>query len=218
MEEAVTKQHAHPNTVFHRLKDLAKLYNKAPTTISNWINIYEETGTCQHAQQTTACKYTVGHRKWLCEFYTMQPLAYLDEAQEAFKHVHHLLISKSSVWWLSHECGQTRKVLVRRAMHIKERDVFRFVEELSQIDWSHSNLVFLDEVSFDNRGMGYALRGQTIAIRGGFQRKHRVSILAFIGVHGLIDYYDTQGTLIVSRFFNAAEILSTLRRFHSPKS
>ncbi|GMF90591.1 unnamed protein product [Phytophthora fragariaefolia] len=78
-------------------------------------------------------------------------------------------------------------------------DVFRFVEELSHINWCHSNLVFLDEVSFDNRGMiwkrGYSLKGQTIAIRGAFQRKPRVSVLAFMGVNGVIDYYDTQGTL-----------------------
>jgi hypothetical protein len=50
--------------------------------------------------------------------------------------------------------------------------VFRFVEELSNIDYSHHNLVFLDEVSFDNRGMirkrGYSLKGQKLAIRGGF--------------------------------------------------
>ncbi|KAG6961109.1 hypothetical protein JG687_00007844 [Phytophthora cactorum] len=55
-------------------------------------------------------------------------------------------------------------------MHINERVVFRFVEELSNIDWSHHNLVFLDEVSFDNRGMirkrGYALKGKKkLAIR-----------------------------------------------------
>lgn len=57
-------------------------------------------------------------------------------------------------------------------MHIKEQDVFRFVEELSQINWCYSNLIFLDGVSYDNRGMvrkrGYSLRGQQIAIRGDF--------------------------------------------------
>jgi hypothetical protein len=50
-------------------------------------------------------------------------------------------------------------------MHINERDVFRFVAELSRIDWNHHNLVFLDEVSFDNQGMvrkrRYALKGKT---------------------------------------------------------
>ncbi|EEY60405.1 uncharacterized protein PITG_12822 [Phytophthora infestans T30-4] len=44
------------------------------------------------------------------------------------------------------------------------------------------------------RKRGYALRGQKVAIRGEFQRKPRVSMLAFIGVNGIIDYYDTVGT------------------------
>ncbi|HBT13327.1 MAG TPA: hypothetical protein DEA88_09075, partial [Erwinia persicina] len=121
-----------------------------------------------------------------------------DEAQAAFKRAHRIEMSKASVWRIIHECGLTRKVLERRSMHIKEQDIFRFVEELSHIDWCHHNLVFLDEVSFDNRGMvrkrGYSLKGHTIAIRGDFQRKPRVSILAFIGVSGVLGYYDVQGT------------------------
>ncbi|KAG3093196.1 hypothetical protein PI124_g15485 [Phytophthora idaei] len=83
-------------------------------------------------------------------------------------------------------------------MHIKEQDVFRFVEELSHVNWCHSNVVFLDEVSFDNLGMirkrEYSLKGQTIAIRGDSQRKPRVTVLAFMGVNGVIDYYDAEGT------------------------
>ncbi|ETN01239.1 hypothetical protein PPTG_17639 [Phytophthora nicotianae INRA-310] len=58
-------------------------------------------------------------------------------------------------------------------MHIKEHDVFRFAEELSSIDWSHHNLVFLDEVSFDNRGMirrrGYSIKGRKLATSSGSQ-------------------------------------------------
>ncbi|KAG2905238.1 hypothetical protein PC129_g17969 [Phytophthora cactorum] len=53
-------------------------------------------------------------------------------------------------------------------------------------------------MSFDNSGMirkrGYSLKGQMIAIRGYFQRKPRVSVLAFMGVNGVIDYYDAEGT------------------------
>lgn len=94
-------------------------------------------------------------------------------------------------------------------MHIKELDVFRFVEELAQVNWCHSNIVFLDEVSFDNRGMirkrGYSLKGQTIAIRGDFQRKPRVSVLAFMGVAGIIDYYDTQGTFDRVDYFRCCQ-------------
>lgn len=215
MEEAVTSKHAHPNTVFHCLygfyclgysrKELARLYHKSIKTIGNWINVYEATGTYQRSEASYPRTFTKVHRQWLCQFYTKYPLAYLDEAQEAFLNAHQQSISKSSVWRILHECGFTRKVLERRAMHIKEQDVFRFVEELSRVNWCHRNIVFLDEVSFDNRGMirkrGFSLRGHKIAIRGDFQRKPRVSVLAFMGVDGIIDYHDTEGTFDRVEFF-----------------
>ncbi|KAG6942212.1 hypothetical protein JG687_00019194 [Phytophthora cactorum] len=152
MEEAVTSQHTHPNSVFHCLygfyclgysrKELARIYHKSIKTIGNWINVYERIGTYQRAEASSTRVFTKAHRKWLCEFYTEQPLAYLDEAQEAFLKAHQMSISKSSVWRILHDCGFTRTVLERRAMHIKEKDVFRFVEELSSIDWCHQNIVF----------------------------------------------------------------------------
>eukprot|EP00644_Phytophthora_capsici_P006365 jgi/Phyca11/127036/e_gw1.66.219.1 len=173
MEAAAARQHATPNTVFRCLygyyylgysrKELAHVYNKTQQTIGNWIRVYEATGTCQRT--------------------TSKPLAYLDEEQTAFRLNFQFTISKTSVWRIIHDFELTWKVLERRANHIKERDIFRFVEELSHINWTHHNVVFLDEFSFDNRGMlrkrGYALRGQKVVIRGEFQRKPRVSMLAF---------------------------------------
>lgn len=135
---------------------------------------------------------------WLLRYYDQHPLAYLDEAQDAFTRAHHVAISKSSVWRIIREEGLTWKVLERRSMHIKEQEIFRFTEELSHIDWSHQNLEFLDEVSFDNRGMirkrGYALKGKKVAIRGDFERKPRVTVLVFMGVNRVIDYFNTEGT------------------------
>lgn len=221
MEEAATRQHAHPNTVYHCLygyyhlgyskKVLAHVYNKTVRTINNWIKMYEERGAVQRVRPASLKRFTIAHRQWILSYYQAHPLAYLDEAQDAFKEAHRTTISKSSVWRLAHAAGLTWKVLERRAMHIKERDVLRFVQELSIVDWSHHNLVFLDEVSFDNRGMirkrGYALRGQKVAIRGDFQRKPRISILAFIGVNGIIDFFDTQGT------FDRAEFTESCQEF-----
>ncbi|KAG3080456.1 hypothetical protein PI125_g20443 [Phytophthora idaei] len=109
MEEAVTRQHAHANTVYHCLyahikleysrRHLAHVFNKLEHTIGNWLKTYNENG--QH------------------------PLAYLDEAQAAFKQEHCVIISKSSVWRIINVFGLTWKVLERRAIRIKERDIFR---------------------------------------------------------------------------------------------
>ncbi|RHZ17423.1 hypothetical protein DYB26_003126 [Aphanomyces astaci] len=221
MEEAATRQHAHANTVYHCLfayyslgfsrRHLALVFNKSEHTIGNWVKVYEETGGFERATTAADKKFTTPQRQWLFEFYDRHPLAYLDEAQSAFKRVHRIAISKTTVWRIIRSFGLTWKVLERRAMHIKERDVFRFAQELSQVDWNHQNVVFLDEVSFDNRGMirrrGYALRGKTVAIRGDFVRKPRVSVLAFIGVQGVIDYFDTEGT------FDRAEFTKCCRDF-----
>ncbi|KAG6947376.1 hypothetical protein JG687_00016132 [Phytophthora cactorum] len=77
-------------------------------------------------------------------------------------------------------------------MRIKEIDVFRFVEELSYMDWSHQNPVFLDEVLVDNRDMirkrGYALcERENVAFRDDFERKAHISVLTFFGVKGVLD-------------------------------
>ncbi|KAK1945449.1 hypothetical protein P3T76_002497 [Phytophthora citrophthora] len=190
MEEAVTRQHAHPNTVFHCLygfyclgytrKELARMYLKTVETVGVMKGL--------RWRIASGCAATLQ----IAHFLTW------DEAQAAFEDTHHITISISSVWRLIHECGLTRKVLERRAMPIKEADVFCFVEELGNINCSHANLVFLDEVSFDNRGIirrrGYSLKGKKIAVREDFQRKPRVSILAFIGVSCVLEYYDTQDT------------------------
>ncbi|KAF0706667.1 hypothetical protein AaE_014003 [Aphanomyces astaci] len=208
MEAAATRQHAHPNTVYHCLygyyhlgysrQILAHVYNKSERTIGNWIRTYEQDGEFRRVSRKGGRKFTTAQRSWLFDYYQAHPLAYLDEAQDAFQQKHGIAISKTSVWQIVHDLGLTWKVLERRAMHIKETDVCRFADEISHIDWSHSNLVFLDEVSFDNRGMirkrGYAIKGKKVAVRGDFQRKPRVSILAFIGVGGIIDYFNTEGT------------------------
>ncbi|RHY75168.1 hypothetical protein DYB38_013544 [Aphanomyces astaci] len=179
MQRAATRQHAHPNTVYHCLygyyhlgysrRVLAHVYNKTERTINNWIKVYEQDGAFHRASSKATRKFTPLQRTWIFNYYQENPLAYLDEAQCAFQREHKVAISKTSVWQMVHDAGLTWKVLERRAMHIKERDISRFIEELSQVDWCHSNVLFLDEVSFDNRGMirkrGYALRGKTVAIQ-----------------------------------------------------
>ncbi|POM61889.1 hypothetical protein PHPALM_29028 [Phytophthora palmivora] len=179
IEEAVTRQHTHRiqcftvstgSIVLDTRVQLAHIYRKTVRTIGNWITVYERTGTYQRADSRATRKFTVEPRKWLLEFYAQQPLAYLDEARDAFVRAHQVSISTSTVWQIIHEGGLTRKVLERRAMHIKNRN---------HINWFYSNIIFLDDVSFDNRGMMrkrvYSLRGQSVAIRGDFQGKPRAS-------------------------------------------
>jgi transposase len=161
--EGAVSAHADPNTVMHCLygyyflgiskAELGRIYGKTERTVFNWVTRYEATGTYERCRANAQRKFTPAHRQWLLDYYTRNPLAFLDEDQAAFKSANSLSISKSSVWNTIHDFGLTWKVLERRAMHVKERDSLRFVDELGHVQWSHCNLVFLDEVSFDNRGM-----------------------------------------------------------------
>ncbi|KAH9136126.1 hypothetical protein AeRB84_018594 [Aphanomyces euteiches] len=109
------------------------------------------------------------------------------------------------MWTIIHQFGLTWKVLERRAIQINHQDICRFVSELDSITWSQRNIVFLDEVSFDNRGMlrkrGYSMRGERLVFRGEFTRKLRVSLLCFLGADSVLSYYDTDGTFDRALFF-----------------
>ncbi len=56
------------------------------------------------------------------------------------------------------------KVLERPAFQVKGADVDRFMNEINSLKWCTDNLVFLDEVCFDNRDMwrthGYGTVGK----------------------------------------------------------
>ncbi|KAK1929640.1 hypothetical protein P3T76_014857 [Phytophthora citrophthora] len=82
--------------------------------------------------------------------------------------------------------------------------IVRFTLELSTIKWCQMNIQFLDEVSFENRGMlrsrGYSLKGKKLAFRGEFNRKARVSLLCFISVDGHVETFHTDGTFDRSKF------------------
>ncbi|ORY45856.1 hypothetical protein BCR33DRAFT_678677, partial [Rhizoclosmatium globosum] len=96
-------------------------------------------------------------------------------------------------------------------MHVKETDIMRFMREINSLDWTLYNLVFLDEVSFDNRGMicrrGYAVKGTKLMLRGEYQRLPRVSLLCFIGCNGILESFSTEGT------FNRAKFSTCCKKF-----
>ncbi|ETL82621.1 hypothetical protein L917_17246, partial [Phytophthora nicotianae] len=55
--------------------------------------------------------------KWICDFFTTQPIVYLDEAQDTFRRIHHIAISKITVWRITHD----EKDAGERAIHIRRK-------------------------------------------------------------------------------------------------
>lgn len=204
------KKQASKNTIYHVLygyffrgisiKDLCRIYNKGRTTIARWIKTYEETGDVARKKSLLAVyrKFDTNQRNWLVNLYKEKPTLHQNEAAYLFFERFESQISTSSISTILSDHGLTWKVLERRAIQIQIDDILRFANELSSIPWTLENLVFLDEVGFDNKDMmrkrGYALKGQTLIYRSEFVRKPRISLLCFVGVNGMLNCYQTEGT------------------------
>lgn len=208
---------ANEETIYHCLygfyflgikkRELARIYAKSPSTIANWIAKFEKNGHVERKVGFVAeiyKKFDVVKRDWILNLYKERPILYQREASQLFFKEFQQTISTSSISVILHKEGLTWKVLERRAIQLQIQDVVRYFFELSDFDWLIENLVFLDEVSFDNQSMlrnhGYAVKGKKLIFRGEFVRKARVSLLCFINVNGIIDCYQTEGTFDRKKF------------------
>lgn len=213
----VRHQHASTNTVYHALygyyflgisaRNLAEIYGKAISTIYDWIGRYERDGVFRRKQREQIYrKFCLEKREWLVNLYRKEPILFLDEARQKFQQHFQISISVSSVCTILHEAGLSWKTIERRAIQIRDSEIVRFVQELLAIRWDLYNLVFLDEVSFDNKDMlrrkGYGVVGQKLIYRGEFSRKPRVSLLCFLGLGGMLDSFWTEGTFNRIKFFD----------------
>lgn len=160
----VNKQ-ASQNTIYHVLygyyfrgmsrKQLAEIYHKNQSTISRWIKKYEEKGevTRQKSVLATYRKFDQRQRTWLVNLFKSRPILHQNEAALLFFQEFNLQISTSSISTILSEAGLTWKVLERRAIQIQIEDILRFCNEMLSFPWFLHNLVFLDEVGFDNKSM-----------------------------------------------------------------
>jgi len=64
---------------------LATIYNKHINTISNWIQRFESDNDYQRRSTKQKGQFTEEQRAWLLDFYTIHPVAFLDEAKAAFE-------------------------------------------------------------------------------------------------------------------------------------
>ncbi|XP_062711050.1 uncharacterized protein LOC134289068 [Aedes albopictus] len=213
----VQHKHASTNTKYHCLYDyyflgmkraqLAQIYRKSKSTISSWIESYEENGLLSHKQREQVFrKFSAMHRQWIVALYRQNPVLYLEECQDLFYQHFQIKISGSSICRILHTEGMTWKALERRAIQIKEHEILRFCSEMNAFDWDIYHLVFLDEVSLDNKGIlrsrGYGAKGKRIVYRGEFVRRPRASFLCFLGLHGILDTFETEGTFTRKIFFD----------------
>lgn len=221
--EAASKKHASTSVVYHCLygyfylglnkHKLSLIYNKHHSTIANWISRYVENGFYGRKKTSVVYKkFGKEMRDWIIRLYQKNPVLYLDEAKQLFQQKFGISISISSVCCILHAEGLTYKTLQRRAIQIRQSEIFHFHEEISCFPWDLSCLIFLDEVSFDNLGMlrnkGYAVRGEKIFLPGEFVRRPRISLLCFLAQSGMIESFQTEGTFTCQKFFDCCRQLA----------
>ncbi|XP_053686762.1 uncharacterized protein LOC128745977 [Sabethes cyaneus] len=210
-----TKYHCLYGYYFLRISrsNLSVIYRKSKTTISSWIMQYEEAGLVTENQRKQIYKkFGAEHRSWIVQQYQNNPVLFLDECSSLFYRKFHKTISVASICRILHSEGLTWKALERRAIQIREDEIFRFFWELNSLDWDLFNLVFLDEVSIDNRDMlrnrGYGIKGEKLVFRGEFVRRPRVSFLCFLGQKGMLDSFETEGTFTRKLFFECLRLFA----------
>lgn len=235
----VKNRQASENTMFHALygfyflglkrSKLASIYGKSITTISNWIIRYENEGHV-HRKKTIDMvykKFGKEKRDWLVNLYKKQPILYLHESKRLFFMKFGISISASSVSVILKEAGLSWKCIERMARQIQMKDIVRFCQEMDELNWSWEQLVFIDEVSIDGREVlrkrGYGVKGSKLVYRGEFGRSKRVSLLCFIGVEGLLNAYETEGTFTRKKFVDnckhfATETTSIVYEYPGPHS
>lgn len=217
----VDKQ-ASKNTIYHCLyayyflnykkNQLALIYKKDRSTISRWIERYEREGSVNRKQREHVyAKFDKEKRDWLLNLYHEKPILTLNESCQLFYEKFNSQISPSSVSFILREGGLTWKRVERRAIQISDTDIIRFTLEINNIEWLLQNIVFLDEIGFDSKGIlrknGYGRKGKRLLYRGEFNRRPRISALCFMGVNGLLNCYTTEGT------FNRSKFIECCRQF-----
>ncbi|XP_062533313.1 uncharacterized protein LOC134202300 [Armigeres subalbatus] len=217
--ENVSHHQASENTKYHALyayyylsksrSELATLYCKHHSTISKWIREYEGQQSFRNGQSSRSRFHKLSEEEveWIRQLYIEYPSTYLDEAKTLFEDTFRKKISLSTICRILTRIGFSRKVLEKRAVQIKDEDIDFFCSELQSLQWDTFNILFLDEVSFDNRDMnrdkGYGPIGKRVLNHGNHVRRARISLLCFLGIGGLLEASMTDGTFTRLKFFEA---------------
>eukprot|EP00734_Pompholyxophrys_sp_LG126_P000420 Pompholyxophrys_sp_v1_NODE_169_length_1390_cov_9.627715.p1 type:complete len:351 gc:universal NODE_169_length_1390_cov_9.627715:276-1328(+) len=218
--ESVFNQHAPTEVRVHAVygvkilkksvEEIAYIYGKHESTIFRWCKRFEQTGRVEKRMKLKNPqnrKLQPEHLSWILNFIKQEPLSYLHEISGAFRSNFQSDISTSTIFRVLEENNFTNKCVERRAMEISESDISRFTHEINLLHVKPDQLLFIDEMSTDNRSMirkkGWFLRGIKPIYRSYFKRGSRISLLSFLGVNGIVETVETVGTFDRTKFFHA---------------
>eukprot|EP00732_Lithocolla_globosa_P004427 Lithocolla_globosa_v1_NODE_4081_length_1515_cov_38.621233.p1 type:complete len:382 gc:universal NODE_4081_length_1515_cov_38.621233:1309-164(-) len=192
---------------------VAHIFNFSPKSISTWVSDFHSGKLFQEHDRSRPGRRTFNedHRNWILKLVKKDPLLYIREIKASFRDHFGTSISDTSILRILHDAGLCKKVLEQRALEIREEEIARFTREINSVHPLPSQLLFLDEMSTDNRSMlrkrGWFLKGTKPIYRNLFNRGKRISILTFLGVGGVVANYDTSGTFDRLAFFRCVRHL-----------
>jgi transposase len=195
------------------IRTVAYLFGKGKSSVDRWNRRFVETGTVERKMSKEAMgKLGSTHKLWILKYVLFtDPLTYLHELKEKFHRHFGFSVHESTLSRFLVSKGITKKVIERRAMQVRQKDVSRFTSEMNFIQPLQDQLLFLDEMSCDNRSMlrkkGWGLIGEKVLHRAIFKRSKRISVLAFLGVDGIVEVFQEEGTFTRLKFFNCIKNL-----------
>jgi transposase len=189
------------------LRTVGKAFGKSEATISRWVDQYDKEKE-RGLQKVHGDHHRVihdHHKIWIENYVRKRPFSYLNEIQKAFKFSFHE-VSISTIYRILVERGITKKVIEAHAMEIQTEDIFRFKLEMDKIfPFLHCQLLFLDEMSCDNRSMnrskGWFKQSVPPVWNEFHPRSDKISILSYVACDRLIETDQVEGTFTWLLFF-----------------
>ena len=217
----------HAVLVGYRKSLLIDIFRTSKASLNKWIKRFKDTGSVTKKRKTTIPKkFQQKHMDFIILIVEKNPLFTLFQIKQQFeRYFTTITISVSTVWRILIRNNYSYKVLQRRAIDIKLAAITSFTEELNNLSPLPEQLLFLDEMSLDNRDMfkkkGFFRKGEDPIYFGVFRRSERISILSFADISGFVSTYETEGTFTRKIFFDKIQLMvntGLVSRYPGPRS
>ena len=190
-----------------KCKDVASNLGVDSATVSRIVTRFRETGLVvkkSHPSRRAFRKLTTGVEMMILHILLCHPGIYLHEVAKELNDTLGAEVALSTICVFLKKCGFTHRRLRLSAI---QRDSFlrlQFVSEVSLYD--QDMMIFLDETGSDQRNAirkyGYSIRGRPLVSEKLLVHGKRISAIAFMSVHGMLDCKTVTGSVDGAIFYD----------------
>ena len=205
----------------------ARLLGCAPRSVYRWWREFARQGSVERAASVHAARWPAEAVERLKEEIEINPSLYIEEIIELiianFPDVRN--VSQSTVLRVLHnDLHYSCKTLQTRAVEARTLDIQAYFAELGSIYKYPEQLLFIDEVSKDGRGVfrrkGWSAIGSRAYASVEYGRGKRQSVVAALNVHGFVAWEAVEGTFTRGAFHRVfcEKVLPVVRPNGGPNS